>query len=251
MKANTKVGDKDGLDGKLQIVAGTCNLAEQLTSGKLQLGVFHGHEFAWAKAKEPKLVPMVVIVNDHHDVHAYVVVKKDNPASGIGGLVGKTIDVPKMTKEHCRVFLDANAKDNDRPNPAKFFGKIKESSSVYDGLDDVAQGKTDAVLVDTITLEFFKSIKPAVYEKNLRVLQKSKSYPAPVIAYKEGTFNAATLKILRDGLLKAHESPDGKLLLREWQINRFEPVPANYQEMLNATLKEHPVPESFTKVSRR
>jgi ABC-type phosphate/phosphonate transport system substrate-binding protein len=138
-----------------------------------------------------------------------------------------------------------------RPNPAKFFGKIKESSSVYDGLDDVAQGKTDAVLVDTITLEFFKSIKPAVYEKNLRVLQKSKSYPAPVIAYKEGTFNAATLKILRDGLLKAHESPDGKLLLREWQINRFEPVPANYQEMLNATLKEHPVPESFTKVSRR
>ena len=49
MKKNT------GLDGKLNIVEGTLNVSDQLSSGKMQLGVFHGHEFAWAKKKEPKL----------------------------------------------------------------------------------------------------------------------------------------------------------------------------------------------------
>jgi ABC-type phosphate/phosphonate transport system substrate-binding protein len=108
------------------------------------------------------------------------------------------------------------------------------------------------VLVDTIPLEFYKNIKAGVYNKNLRVLKKSDPYPAPVIAYKEGTFDAATLKLLRDGLLNADKCPDGKALLRDWMINRFETVPADYQKSLNAVLKEHPLPaEGAVKVGMR
>jgi len=246
MKKNT------ALDGKLNIVDGTFNVTEQLSTGKVKLGVFHGHEFAWAKKKEPKLAPLVIVVNDHDEVAAYVVVKKDNPATKLEHLSGKTIDVPKMTKEHCLVFLEKNCTDNGQPDWKKYFAKVKESASFYDALDDVAGGKTHAVLVDTIPLEFYKSIRKAVYDKNLRILKKSDLYPPPVIAYKEGTFDAATLKVLRDGLLNANKCPDGKVLLREWMINRFEPVPADYQKSLNAVLKEHPLPaESAVKVGMR
>lgn len=238
MKATT------GLEGKLVANDGTFDVADQLDANKLHLGVFHGHEFAWAQKKYPNLKPLVVVVNDHNDVNAFVVVHKDNPAQSLKDLRGKTLDLPKMTREHCRIYVDKHFTDNANPDPKSFFSAIKKSESAYDGMDDVAGRKVNAVVVDTIALEFYKNIKPAVFNKNLRVLHRSQpTFPSPVIAYKEGSLDTAKLKKLRDGLMAAHTNDDCKVLLELWQIKGFEAVPAKYTESLHAILKEYPTPE--------
>ncbi|MBI2804201.1 MAG: PhnD/SsuA/transferrin family substrate-binding protein [Planctomycetes bacterium] len=244
MKAST------GLAGKLVISEGTFDAAKRLDANEIQLGVFHGHEFAIAKKKYPKLTPLMVVVNDFNEVKAHVVVHKKSGAQKIVDLRGKVLEMPKMTKEHCRVFLNQRCTDNAQPNLNKFFAKVQEADSVYDGLDDVCRGKADAVIVDTIALEFYKSIKPAVFNNNLRILETSDHFPAPVIAYKQGTFNAATLKTIRDGLLRAHKNPAGKDLMKEWNIKAFEAVPENYTKQLADVLKAYPQP-IVTTVSMR
>lgn len=233
-----------GLNGKLVISEGTFDVAEQLYANKAHLGVFHGHEFAWAQKKYPKLTPLVIVANEQNDVRAFVVVHKDSPAKSLKDLRGKIFDIPKMTKEHCRIYVNKNFTDNATPEPKQFFSTIKKSDTSYDGLDDVSRQKVDAVVVDTLSLEFYKQIKPAVFAKNLRILHQSEpSFPAPVIAYKEGTLDTVTLKTLRDGLMAAQKNADAKVLLELWQIKGFEAVPNNYQESLNAVLKTYPTPE--------
>ncbi len=245
MKANT------GLAGNLVISEGTFEVADHLDTNKFQLGVFHGHEFAWAQKKYPKLKPLVVVVNDQRDVSAFVIVHKDSPAKSIKDLRGKTLDMPKMTKEHCRIYLDKNFTDNANPDPKAFFSAIKKSESAYDGMDEVSRRKVDAVIIDTITLEFYKTVKPAVFAKNLRVLHQSDpAFPPPVIAYKEGAIDTVTLKKLRDGLMAAHTNDASKELLELWQIKAFEAIPNNYTDSLATVLKSYPLPEP-TKVSMR
>ncbi len=239
-----------GLQGTLTTNEQAFDVAQKLDNGQLQLGVFHGHEFAWVQKKYPQLTPMVMAVNKHLDVRAYIIVHKNNPAKTLADLRGKKIDVPMGTKQHCIVYLERNCTDNAQPNPKAFFGSVVRASRNIVALDDVAAGSTDAVLMDTIGLEFYKSIKGPVFEKNLRVLQHSDCFPSPVIAYKEGGIDNVMLTKIRDGLLKAHDNPAAEDILQMWQIKAFEPIPQTYSKSLADLLKTYPVPEA-SKVTMR
>lgn len=241
-----------GLGGKLDVNDGMNEVAAKLDSGKLQLGVFHGHELAWAQQKHPKLKPLMLAVNEHREVCAYVVVRQDHPAKSLADLRGKLFDVPERCKEHCRLFLERNCTDNNGCcELKKYFGKVHASKDEYEALDNVAKRQCEAVIVDTIVLEFYKSVKKAVYEKNLRILARSEpAFPAAVIAYKEGAIEPATLKKLTDGLLRAHEINDCRDLMGMWNIAAFEPIPKDYQNRLDTIRKTYPMAES-TKVSMR
>src|SRR4051794_28255175 len=54
---------KTGLTGDVVIAPGSDALSKQLSAGQLQLGVFHGFEFAWARQKNPHLKPLVIAIN--------------------------------------------------------------------------------------------------------------------------------------------------------------------------------------------
>ena len=116
-------------------------------------------------------------------------------------------------------------------------------------MDDICRGKCDAVVVDTIALEFYKEIKGPFFQQNLRMLQQSNSFPPPVIVVKEGVLDQATLTKFRDGLANANKLENAEEVMRMWQIEGFEAVPQNYGKMLTETLKAYPAPEP--KVSMR
>jgi len=239
--------DATGLDGKLSYADDAFEVARKLDRGDFQIGVFHGHEFAWLQKKYPKLQPLMVAVNQYNDVRAYVIVNKNNSATDLNGLRGKTIDMPLMTKEHCCVHLERTCSDNCQICAKSFFKNITRCKSPTKAIDDVMTGQLDAVVVDTITLEHYKKEKGPAFEKFLKVVNESVSFPPPVIVYKDGVLPAATIEKFRAGLANAHENANGKDMLTLWQIARFLPVPADFSKSLADSLHRYPAPTS-TKV---
>ena len=242
--------DTTGLDGTLTYADDAFGTAAKLDANQLQFGVFHGHEFAWVQKKYPNLKPLMVVLNNQHDVTAWVIVPKNSTAKDVKDLRGKNIDLPEGTKEHCRIFLASRCADNAQSDPKAFFGTMLRSKTAIGALDGVCRGKADAAVVDSISLAFYKDIKLAVFEKNLRVLEGSKPFPAAVIAYRQGSLKDATVKQFCDGLSNAHKNAEGKDMMQMWQIEGFAPVPATYEKELADCLKAYPSPEP-TKVSLR
>lgn len=234
-----------GYEGKLSHQDDAFAVAKKLDKGELQVGVFHGHEFAWLQKVYPKFRPLMVAVNQHSDVRAFILVNKNSTATSLKDLRGKCIDLPFTTKEHCCVYLNKACTDNAQQGVKGFFKSVGKSKSAVSAMDDVAFGKSDAILVDTITLEFYKNVKGPTFSKFLRVLAESHAFPPPVIVYKEGSLKQDTISKFRTGLADAHKLEDGKDILTMWQIDRFLPVPENYSKSLDEMRRLYPLPASI------
>ena len=76
----------------------------------------------------------------------------------------------------------------------------------------------------------------------LKELLKSESFPDTVVAYHRGALDDATLKLFRDGLIKADKTATGRLLLMLWMLTAFEPVPPDFDQMLTDIAKAYPAP---------
>jgi ABC-type phosphate/phosphonate transport system substrate-binding protein len=239
-----------GLEGELIVEGQVFDVAQKVRDGKVDLGVFHGHEFAWVQKKYPELKPMMVAVNKHNSVKALIIVNQKNTASKIADLRGQKIDVPMLAKQHTWICLGKHCGDNNAAgDPKSFFGAIVRSDSVVDALDEVARGKVQAALVDSLWLETYRREKGPVFDKHLRILHEESFLP-PVIAFKEGGLEMATLNKVRDGLAQAATNRKCADLLDMWQIKGFEPLPANFTQGLADMLKAYPSPEP-SKISMR
>jgi ABC-type phosphate/phosphonate transport system substrate-binding protein len=233
-----------GLDGTLSTGDDAFAVAKKLDAGELQIGVFHGHELAWAQQKYPKLTPLMIVTNKLHEVRVAIIVHADSQAKSMANLRGKIFDLPLGSKEHTRAYVCRNASDNAESDPNKFFSKVTTSKNPNFALDALCAKKTDAVAVDSIALEYYKEIKGPTFAKNLRILQQSTPFPQPVLAYKPGAVPTATIEQFRKGLLTAHKLPLGRGMMEMWKIESFDDVPDTYARSLTEVLKEYPLSES-------
>jgi ABC-type phosphate/phosphonate transport system substrate-binding protein len=231
-----------GMDGVLNTKFGPGEIAEKLESKQLDLGIFHAHEFAWVQKKYPDLQPLLIAANKGRLERAYVIVNQKSAAKTLADLRGKKLDMPAGTKEHCRVYVEKQCGDKA---PAAFFSAIEKSSAPADALDNVARGKVDAAVIDSVALEFYKEVRGPVFEKNLKVLQQSETFPPAVVVYKTSGLDDATRNQFRDGLLKAHTIDKGRDMMKTWNIDAFEAVPKDYTQALAELLKRYPAPASL------
>jgi len=234
--------DTTGLNGKLVPGGDPSTVANNLVQNKVQLGVFHGFEFAWVQKKYPELAPLMLAVNTQAKVTAHVFVRKGNGIDKFADLKGKELVVPSKTKEHCHLYLERHCQGDASCGAKQFFGTVVASKNVETALDDLCHGKVDAVVIDAIGLEFYKDLKPGCFAK-LKEVARSEAFMPPVIAYNPASLDAATLAKLREGLLRAHKTPMGDELMKMWKITSFEPVPANFQQAMDRSYKAYPPPE--------
>jgi ABC-type phosphate/phosphonate transport system substrate-binding protein len=242
--------DQTGLNGQVVTVPDALTLGRQLHDDKVQLGVFHGFEFAWAQEKYPDLRPLCIAINEHRHVFAYLVVREDSTAKQIADLKGTAVALPVRSKEHCRLFLQKQCAAFGQ-QPGQFFSKIVASAHVEAGLDDVLRGKVQAAVVDNVALECYESVKPGCHAR-LKVFLKSEVFPAAVVAYHHGAVDQATLKRFKDGMITANQNERGRELMTMWQLTAFEDIPEDYDRTLVNIRKTYPAPTSNTpeKVSR-
>lgn len=224
-----------GLRGDFAILADAGDLADQLSGDRLQLGVFMGIEFAWARSAHPELVPLMIAVNQHRHLHAHVLVRHDNSARAFADLAGKSLALPGQSREHCRLFLERRG----RQTPVQ----IVIPPGIEDALDDVVDGTIEAALVDGVSLQCYQRRKPARFER-LRELEKSEAFPTAVVVHHAGALDDAALRSFRDGLVNANKTAFGRQLLTLWRMTAFEPIPDDYTLTLTRIVQAYPSPRA-------
>jgi ABC-type phosphate/phosphonate transport system substrate-binding protein len=222
-----------------QFVAGgdAEQLARALKDDRVQLGVFHGFEFGWARLKLPELRPLVIAVNQSHSLHALLVVRSDRDLAGPADLRGQAVALPKLSREHCRLFFERRCVPPGEA-PEKYF-KVANPANPVDALDDVVDGQAQAAVVDGAALALFRDLKPGRADR-LKTLLRSEEFPCAVIASYPGALSEALLERFREGMIAARSTRRGKELLGLCRITRFDAVPENYDQMLSDIIKAYP-----------
>jgi ABC-type phosphate/phosphonate transport system substrate-binding protein len=233
--------DQTGLEGDVITAGDAFDVGRRLSDKEFQLGVFHGYEFAWAQQKYPELRPLCIAINRHRTVRALLVVRNDSTALSLADLKGKTLSMPRRSREHCLLFLERDCQALDAL-PKDFFGKIVNHPNIEDALDDVLRDKVQAVVVDSISLETYEQLKSGCFAR-LKVLKQSEAFPGGVVAYCQGALDQATLTKFRDGMINANQTSRGRDLMAMWKMTAFEGVPADFQQTLDAILKAYPAPD--------
>jgi ABC-type phosphate/phosphonate transport system substrate-binding protein len=239
----TVMRETSGMSGELVTGGDPMAVARQLCDGKLQFAVFHAFEYAWAKRKHNELQPLVVAVHARKSIRAHIVVRKGAGASSFADLKGKDLAVAKRTEEDCRLFVDRECQSSGARGASDFFAHIVRPANVETALDELSEGKTHAVVVDTNGIEFYKDLKPGKFAR-LTVLTQSDVFSPLVVAYKQGGLDAMTLGRIRDGLRAAHKTETGRDMLKLWKLASFEPVPNDFDQMLIGSLKAYPLADA-------
>lgn len=231
-----------GVTGDIAFASDLHTLTDRLKAKKCELGVFHGYEFAWAKQRNPDLIPLVVTVYPTGRPQACVLVREDSPVKSLADLKDAAVTIPSGTRGHCLLYL---TKQRDGFPETTATPKQKPPVTSEDALDAVVRGESPAALVDAAALVGYQNLQPGAAKK-LRVLCKSDAFPQNVIAYSKGALTDETAKKLRKALIEAHETPAGKPLMILWSIKRFDEIPSEYDKHLEAAAKAYPTPLTST-----
>lgn len=231
-----------GIAGKMVLSSDANQLAQQLAGKKVQLGVLHGIEFAWARQKFPDLKPLVIVVNEYPVCKVHVVVKDECKAASFADLKGLKVALPRTNREHCNVFLDRRCQ-NCGLSPKDYFGAVAGTPDIEEAFETVLEGKADAAVVDDNLLEYYRWLKPGRCAK-LRSVVQSEAFPGGVLAYQPGAIDDDLVQRLRESLLSAHQNRRGQQLLKMCRIASFRPSDAAYEQLLTDILKSYPPPDS-------
>lgn len=227
-----------GLNGEVLNETDSFVVARGLDTGKLQLGVFLGHEFAWAKQKFPALEPLVCAVPRTRDVQAILLVRHDCKAADLADLKGTKIVIATAMRDHARMFLESRRAVEMKGSG---FDSIEKVETQHDAIHKVMDNEAEVTVVDSAAWFYFQKLYPGPCQ-NLRILSQSEAFPPNVIAFKKGSLDDTTIKAIRDGLSTAHENQKAKRIMTVIRLDRFDSPPKNYDEMLKACLKAYPKP---------
>ncbi|MGH9676151.1 MAG: phosphate/phosphite/phosphonate ABC transporter substrate-binding protein [Candidatus Acidiferrum sp.] len=227
-----------GMAGQVISGGNAENLGKLLKDDQVQLGVFHGLEFAWARLKTPGLKPLLIAVNEKPYLRANLVVRKDSSALAVADLFGKKIALPASSREHCRVWFERRCAKAGA-SPEKSYKEIATPADAEDALDAVFSGTVAAAVVDSVEMRDYARNKSGRFAR-LKTLLESEAFPCAVVAYVPGTLAEAQLERFRLGMIAARTNPKGQKLLDLCRITRFEIVPADYEQMLADIVKAYP-----------
>jgi ABC-type phosphate/phosphonate transport system substrate-binding protein len=235
----TLMENQTGMSGELKADTDALALARLLNDKQLDVAVFHGFEFAWAKQTYPDLQPLVIVSNPQR-AQAYLVVSRTAKMDSVAALQGKALAMPRRVPEYGHLFLERRCTSDGKA--AKEFFKITRTADADDSLEDVLDGQVQAALVTHAQIEAFRKAKPERYAQ-LKVLAQSEAFPAAVLAYNAKNLSPETTQALRAAMLDLNNNPKAKEFLKLTQLGGFAAVPGNFDEALGAIAKAYPAAE--------
>ncbi len=219
------------------------DLGEMLADGKVDIGVFHGIEFAWAQQKHRELRPLFIAYNKQPHLRACLVVRADDKASVFVDLKGKSLALPQGQRIHCQLFMERECRKSGQQRPEEFFSQVSRPPNIEVALDRLVDGVYQAAVVDVVGLDSYEHRKPTRFGQ-IKTVQKSEIFPASVVAYRAGTFDSATVDLLKQRMSAAAKNRLTQQLLTLWKLTAIEPVPLDFDETIMNILKSYPPPVS-------
>jgi len=235
------VFEQTGIKGELFVVDTAEEMQQKLTNCEVQLGCFHGFEFAWMKLKQPTLEPLMLVSLNPLALQSVVVVSNESPARTIDDCRGNKLAIPYGTKEHSRLFLNRRCRKCGCQQLQEFFPTTQAPNSVEEALDNVVDNVVQVTVVDRAGLAMFERRKPGRFSK-LRTIEQSDAFPPSVIVFSRGKLDDATLNKFKNGMATANKTVLGSHLMGLMKITGFTPVPANYDQQLTEIVKAYPPP---------
>ncbi len=232
------IKDETGLDNEIINEKDWQELAEKMSKGELQVGVFQGFEYAWARPKYPDLKPLAVAVNVYVYPVVYVVARKDDPAKDFAGLQGRSLAMLADGPGYLQLYVDRQCQLAGK-KPDQFFSKISARNNYEDAIDDVVDGVVNATVADRAALERYKHRKPGRFGK-LKPVAQSQPLPPATVAYYGNYLDDATRRRFRDGLLDAKNKDKGQTMLTLFRLSGFEVPPQDFDKVLAATREAYP-----------
>jgi ABC-type phosphate/phosphonate transport system substrate-binding protein len=232
------IKSETGFDNEILRQKNWKDVVDQMARGQLDLGVFQGYEFAWAKEKHPELNPIAIAVNGYPNRYVYVVARRDGPVSDFASLQGKVLAIPDLGGGLAALYVGHLAKQSGKSIDA-FFSRRTTPQNVEDALDDVVDGVVQAAAVDRTGLEAYKRRKPGRFAK-LKDVAHSGAFPSPVVASYDSKLDSQSVQKIEDGLLNAHRSDRGQRLLNLFMLTQFQKAPPDFAQVLEATRKNYP-----------
>jgi ABC-type phosphate/phosphonate transport system substrate-binding protein len=229
-----------GFTGDVEILTDAEALAGRMKAKNLDLGVFHGFEYAQVRARHPDLRPLVVTMPNSRLCQACVVVNASSKAASLADLKGEALVIPRGAKAHSLAYVE-KARRGLPATTAKPAPKPNETNEEV--LNAIAANTCAAALVDVGAFTAYQAFQPGL-SKALRVLCKSETFPVSVIAYRKGAIDEDGVGKIRQGLIQANKTAQGKPLMLLWNLKGFEEVPADYDAQLETILKAYPAPAS-------
>ena len=233
--------DSTGIDGVIQFPPDAMTLAYDIDTGKTQIGVMQGHEYAWAKHKYPKL-DCIAVALPLVPVQSFCLVKWDCKAENVGDLKMGKISLPPIHRDYCELFL-AKMKE-EHMKGGSFAGQL-DAATASEAIEQVIDGKSECTVVDSATLKFYENVFPGPF-KCLKILAKSEVFPNACIVVKRGELDDKTIQKFTKALLAAKNDPVGRPMLATWKLQSFINVPADYEAQIKAIEKAYPLPPAKT-----
>jgi len=240
----TLMQSETGLVASVSVVGDAEDLGGQLAANKLDLAIFNGFEFAWAKSKQPSLKPLLLAVAQERNLKAMVVVRGDSNVQNWADLQNKHVALPRFSREHSRLFMERRCLNCGQP-AERFFAHVSAPGDIYDALDDVIDGKVSGTVVDSVGWEAFRRNKPARASK-LKVAISSEVFPTGVVAFHPGGTADAVIKRFHDGMLRSNTSKEGQQMLTLCRITGFEDVSTDFDQLCTDIVKTYPPPSALT-----
>jgi ABC-type phosphate/phosphonate transport system substrate-binding protein len=238
------IKDETGLDNEIIRQKDWHELADKMSKGQLEVGVFQGYEFAWAREKYPDLKPLAVAVNIYVYPVTYVVVRKDEPVKDFAGLQGRSVVMTSEGPGCIRLFTERQCEAAGKKLDS-FFSKVSHKDNFEDVIDDVFDSVADAGVVDRAALEAYKRRKPGRFAQ-LKPVAQSQPFPPSVVAYYGTYLSDEDRTRFRDGLLNAANKDKGQTMLTLFRLTGFQAPPADFSKVLAETRAAYP-PDSPTK----
>lgn len=229
---------QSGLDGDVKVAENYTDLADQMRNKTVDIGVFHGFEYAWVK-QHPELVPLVVTVPNNPKIQAVLVVNVSSKATKPADLNGACVVVPLATKAHCYMYLDRV--QESLPAGCCCQAKDGKEFTAEEALDAVANGKCQATLVDGAVLAAYQANKPGPGAE-LRRLSESEQLPSAVVVYRKDSISPTAISQIRNALVDANKTSQGRAFMLLWKLKGFEDVQPAYVADLDRVLKAYPPP---------
>jgi ABC-type phosphate/phosphonate transport system substrate-binding protein len=225
------------LKGVIEVNRDYREITEKLRTGKLDIAVYNGFEYAWVK-QHPELVPLV-IASPTQRLQTCLVVNVKSKAMAPADLKGECVTIPGSTKAFSHLYMERlKAKlPAGRCCPAKEHPQTSDEA-----LDALTTNENTAVLVDAGALLAYQKNKPGPGTQ-LRILCESEPFPPGVVVYRKDAFNAQTAANVRCGLTKGMNTSHGQLLAGLWRLDGFKEPNDTYQTELDKCLKAYPPPE--------